>query len=308
MADDALSDLLAFRWRDVQVPVTRMRVSLAHDLVEHKYWGVDGARVEATGLAPLRFSATIPMVNGLAVGKSETWKSQLYTNVLRPLIVAFSRRDIGLLQHPEFGNVACKAERLDIDWDGSKRGGCDVEASWVETVDDRAIREVLKAPASAMGDAARTLDASGADIKSLVPKAPVYVDSFESMMNNITGVVDQVGIQSKRAAGRIDAVVYRVKALGESVDRTRSSLTWPIKHAIEVIKANADDLRKALAKIGRDIVIYTTLSESTMAGVYGIVGGPATSMTEFIRLNSHLMREPRVPVGSNIRYFASSIA
>ncbi len=308
MANDALTDLLSFRWREVEIPVSRMRASLAHDLVEHKYWGVDGARVEDTGLAPMRFTASIPLVNGLAVGKSEQWKSQLYTNVLRPLIAAFSRRDNGLMQHPEFGNIACKAEHLDIDWDGSKRGGCDVEASWVETNDERAIREVLKSPASAMGDAARTLDVQKQDIRKLVPAAPEYKESFESMMNSITGAVDQIGTSSKLAAGRIDAIVYRAKALGESVDRTRSVLTWPITHAVEVIKANADDLRKALAKAGRDIAIFNTLTDSTLAGIYVLIGSPATSMTELIRLNFHLMREPLVPAGTPVRYFLSPIA
>jgi len=308
MADDVLSKLLPFRWREIEIPISRMRASLAHDLVEHKYWGVDGARVEDTGLAPMRFTATIPMINGLAAGGAEQWKSDLYTNVLRPLIVAFSRRDNGLLQHPEFGNIACKAERLDIDWDASKRGGADVEASWVETNDDSAIRDVLKSPASAMGDAARSLDVSGADIRSLVPKAPKYKESFESAMNKIIGGVDQVGIKSKLFGGRIDQVVYRAKSLGEAATRTKSALTWPITHAVEVIKANADELRKALARAGRDIVIYTTVSDTTLAGIYVIVGGPATSMTELIRLNVQLVREPIVPAGSTVRYYASAIA
>lgn len=46
---DVLSQLFAFKWRDVEVPITKMRLSIAHDLVEHKYWGVDGARIEDTG-------------------------------------------------------------------------------------------------------------------------------------------------------------------------------------------------------------------------------------------------------------------
>lgn len=309
---DPLLALQAFKWRDVEVPIARMRVSLAHDLVEHRYWGVDGARIEDTGLAPIRITASIPLINGLVGGVSEKFKSDLYTKTLRPLIVAFSRRERGLLQHPEFGPLICRAEHLDIEWDATKRSGAAAEASWVETneTDDSGVRlgEVAKSPASAMADAARSLDAADVDIRALVPKAPVYKESWEAAMNKVIGGVDQIGIQSKLYGGKIDQITYRAKMLGDSADRTRSALAWPIKHAAEVIKANADDLRKALAKLGRDIVIYQTLSESTLAGLYALLGSPAMSMTEMVRLNSALLREPAVPAGSLVRYFASPFA
>ena len=48
---DEFEQLLPFKWRDVELPVTHVKLSLAHDLVEHKYWGVDSGRVEATGVA-----------------------------------------------------------------------------------------------------------------------------------------------------------------------------------------------------------------------------------------------------------------
>jgi prophage DNA circulation protein len=127
---DTFDQLLAAAWNSIEFPVTKMRMSIAHDLVEHKYYGVDGARVESVGLAPRRFSFSAPLFNGISPGKAEKWAA-LYPNQLRILLVDFQKKTKGLLQHPEFGIIVCKAERFDMDWDAARRGGVDAALSFV---------------------------------------------------------------------------------------------------------------------------------------------------------------------------------
>jgi|GEM_PF-4662654 len=306
--EDVLAQLFAFKWRDVEIPISRMRMSLAHDLVEHKYWRVDGARVEDTGVAPVRISAEIPLLNGVQPGKNESWNPQLYPSVMRALLIAFARRETGPLQHPEFGTLTCKAENIDLDWDATKRGGCSASASWVETVDDEIAHKIVSSPASDAQGAAIELDENSTNIRSLVPDAPVFTESFESAMNRVMGAFDQVALQSSRAAGRIDAMLYRAGQLKDSVDRARGALSWPIRHNVEQLRSAALALRETLRRLDRDVVLYRVPAPTTLAGVRAQLPDAEVSMTELIRLNLPLLRGPVVPQGAVVRYYAPRIA
>lgn len=301
---ELFAQLLPFKWRDVELPITKMRVSLAHDLVEHKYWRVDGARVEATGLAPLRFSASVPFINGIVPGKGEGWKS-LYPTQLRAFLAAFAKRDTGVLQHPEFGEIACKAERLDIDWSGDRRGGCEVEASWVETQDTDGIVTFRANPITDLGVYAKDLDASTDDLRKLAPDLPQYQETFDDFARGLSAIFDQVGLLSYRGAGKISAFIYRVDAFQDSVNRARSAMTWPATQAIERIKAAAFDLRENLLAIGRDIVFYTVPGDSTIAGVAATLSD--TTLVDLVKLNPTLMSSPVVRRGTVVRYYASPL-
>jgi prophage DNA circulation protein len=304
---DVFEQLLAFKWRDVEFPVTRMRLSLAHDLVEHKYWGVDGARVEATGLAPLRFHATIPLLNTIVPGKSENWDPRQYPDGLRALVIAFAKKETGIIQHPEFGFIPAKAERLDIDWDANVRGGVMAEASWVETISDDDIRQAIEfSPVNEVQLAALDLDVSGADLKKLIPHLPEYKTTLDDLLRGVTGVFDQATLLSMRFAGKIDSVVYRVQTLEDSVDRAKNALTWPIKQNIERVKAAAYNIRQTLLQLGKDIVFYRVPADTTLAGVAAQL--PDTNVGDLIKLNPQLMRTPEVPANTLIRYYGSKLS
>src|SRR5690606_572365 len=128
---DEIEQLLPFKWRDVELPVTHVKLSLAHDLVEHKYWGVDSGRDQATGVAPTRITAQIPHPNRILTGKIERWPAgALYPDAVRNLLIPYAKRQTGLLQHPVFGEVACQVERIDVDVSGDRRSTAMVDASW----------------------------------------------------------------------------------------------------------------------------------------------------------------------------------
>lgn len=302
-------NLLPFKWRDDSYPCSRVRLSIAHDLVEHKYWGLDGGRVEDTGIAPMRISADIPLGNNVFPAKSETWKAgKLFPKALRKLILDFARHDAGLLQHPEFGPIVCKAERLEFELSADRRDGPLVQVSWVETLDDRLITGFAERTNVNVAVEAANLDAIKANIKKLVPQMPEYEEDFEDFARSIQAIGDQVTLLSERTAGRIDALAYRVDQVQASIERAKNALTWPATQSIERIKAATYNLRQTLLQAGgRDLQIYTVTNETTLAGVQAALPA-STKLAELIKLNPALVAEPIVPAGTRVRHYVERIA
>lgn len=305
MAKDEFDQLLPFKWRELELPITRIRLSLAHDLVEHKYWGVDGGRVEATGVAPIRVSAQIPLSNRIYPGKNEKWQADaLYPDALRALLLAFAERKSGLLQHPEFGRIACKAERMEIDISGERRNTAMVDASWVETLDEDVLSEIVASPVTEMEFAASDLDASREDIRGLAPNLPEYETSFDDFARSIAAVGDQVGLLAYRAGGKIDSIIYRADAIGESAERAKSALTWQVQKNVERIKSAAHDLRGKLLAESRNIVYYRVPADTTLSGILASVA-EGNTVSDLVKLNPGLMSNPTITKGTLVRFYQS---
>jgi hypothetical protein len=308
---DVFDQLLAAKWRDVEFPVTRMRMSIAHDLVEHKYWGVDGARVESVGLAPTRFSFSAPLLNGIKPGKNERWGA-LYPNDMRRLHLSFQKKERGELQHPEFGIIICKAERFEMDWDAARRGGVDAELSFVETLTeaDAEILEDTQIKEVDIGD----LDTAGlkADLAALLKNKglplPPYLEnpktSLTDLVNAVSKVVSYPGLVSYRSAGRINALLYQAERAKQAADLARSPLTWPITQEVERLKAVAHDLRQNLLARNKPIAFFTVPAPTTLAGLIRQL--PQAKVTDLIKLNPSLMRGPEIDTNTVVRYYAAA--
>jgi prophage DNA circulation protein len=301
-------DLLPFKWRDNSYPCTRIRLTLAHDLVEHKYWRVNAARVEDTGVAPIRISAELPISNRVVPGKAEKWKAgKLFPTALRALLVDFATRSAGLLQHPEFGRIACKAERIDFELAADRRDGPVVTASWVETIDDDVITEIVNRPVVDIGLEAANLDAEYRDLKRLVPSLPEYQTDFEDFARAIQGIGDQIALLSSRTVGQIDRLAYRINNVQASIERAKSALTWPATQAIERLKSATNDLRETLLVVGRDLQIFTVPVDTTLAGLQAMLPA-STSLSDLIKMNPVLVVRPVVPKGTRVRHYVDRIA
>lgn len=296
--------LLEGKWRSTPFPILKMRVSIAHDLAEHKYWGVDAARMEDTGLTPMRFSFSIPMHQGIYPAKTESWKAaSLYPTLYRQLLVDFAKKTTGVLQHPEFGDISCKAEKLDIDYDGSRRGGVEIEATWVETINDGDVKlQPPPQPVNQLAAAADDLDASNADLTKLVPAAPQFKTTFGDLVHAVQGVFDQATLIQTQTGGQVDAIVYRVNALAASVDAARTAATWPITQNIERMRSAANNLRQKLLQTNRDIILYIVPQDTALAALAKTL--PEVEVADLVALNPILVRGPLVPRYTVIRYYA----
>jgi hypothetical protein len=297
------AQLLPFSWRGLELPVTNVTMSLAHDLVEHKYWGVDGGRIEATGLAPLRISATIPISNHIFPGHKETWKAgDLYPTALRRFITQFSKRETGLLQHPEFGTIACKPERMDFALTGEKQGATEIRASWVETLDDDvALMGADNAsPVQDMQGAADDLSADGADLRSKAPTLPKFTEDLASLARKLSAIGDSLTVLAYRSAGAINNVLYQANRIQRSLERAKDATVWPGLQNVNRVKSAANDLRKKLLT-PNGVGFYTVPQDTTLAGMMPALP-KGTTMGEVVKLNPNLMKSPVVPHGSTVRY------
>jgi hypothetical protein len=295
------AQLLPFKWRTQHLPLTRIHLSLAHDLVEHKYWGVDGARVEATGVAPIRIEAVIPICNSIYPGQREEWVAgSLYPGELRTFIVNFSKKTTGLLQHPEFGEIACKPERLDFEFVGDRQDCTEVRASWVETLDDEVVHRLVPSPVQDIELAAADLDASDADLRALVPELPKFKEDLETLGRKLTAIGDQVSVLQYRQAGAVNRLLYQAHRMEVSIRRAKDARTWPAIQNLQRIKSAAYTLRKKMLGDG-GIGLYTVPSDTTVAGV--ALSLPAgTALGDVIKLNPNLVRKPVVLKGAVVRY------
>lgn len=306
MPQETFSALLPFQWKDVQMPLMRLRMSLGHDLVEHKSWGVDGASVEDTGQIPVRFSASIPFLNGIAPAATESWPSgDLYPTHFRRFILAFQEKKVGLLQHPEFGSIACRADKLEVELASDRRGGVIVEASWVETLDDEVQHQVVNGYVNLDAEAVN-LDAQKTDLKKLVPGLPDYQTSFEDLARSIQAVGDQTALLTKRAAGQIDRIMYRIDNIQRSVDSAKSALTWPTTQSIEKLRSAGTNLRQRLLQANRDIMLFVVPEQTTVPAL--LVQLPGATLPDIIKLNPDLMRGPIVQKRATVRYYAPNKA
>lgn len=305
---DVFDQLLSAKWRDIEFPVTRMRVAIAHDLAEHKAWGRDGAWVESTGLAPQRYTFSAPLLNGISPGQNERWAA-LYPNQLRALLFAFQRKEVGDLQHPEFGSIACKAERIDMDWDAARRGGVDAELSFIETLTDADIELHEETPVKEVDIGDLDSASTKADLKALLDAKgvalPPYLEddtmSLGELAGKIKAIADFPALLSYRAMGQLDALVYQAGRVADSASAARSALTWPIARQNERIKAAAHGLKDTILAGSKTIAFFTVPTATTLAGVARQI--PDAKVGDLVRLNPGLMRSPEILAGTVVRYY-----
>lgn len=328
------AQLLPFKWRDLPFPITRISVSLAHDLVEHKYWGVDGARVEDTGIAPIRITAVIPIANTIFPGQKEGWKAgKLYPDALRQFIIAFGNRQTGYLQHPEFGEFACKPEKMEFELVGDRQDSTEIHASWVETEDDKFAHRFVPSPIQDIQLAASDLNASGKALKALAPKLPEFTYDLEALGRQLTAVVDTVTVLEYRTAGIVNRIIYQAHRLEVAIQRatvapaTRytqlrpfsstfarkknlqrpqegklsHSASWPAIEALQRTMASAFAIRNKILSTNGGVGLYVVPADTTLGGL--LLSLPkGTSITAVIKFNPNLMRSPVVLKGSVVRY------
>jgi prophage DNA circulation protein len=306
---DMFEQLLAAQWAGpgfsaIQFPVTKFKTSLAHDLVQHKYWKRNGARIEDTGVAPIRHTFSLPMLNTLARGKAEKWPDPLYPNHWRILYQQAQRQATGVLTHPELGELPCKLETLDTEWDAQRRAGVEVEISFIETLQDfDSPNPVGLSPIQKMTNAGANLDSSYDDLGLLAPTLPVFRESFADFARKLQSIGDTQFAAAYRVKGFADGMIYRANAVIESLDRAADATTWPARDAAERIKdAGHAAQRASEIAFTRTTFFYTTLADITLAELSQTLKG--APVDEMMRLNPRIAAAPVVKKGTVVRYTA----
>jgi len=330
--NELFDQLGEFKWREISFPATTFRVTLRQDLAQHKFPDRDGAHIEATGRAPLEFSARIPFLNSIVPGKVETW-GVLYPTQFRLFLAACADRTTGLLRHPELGAIRCKVESCDTVWDANVRAGVYVDVSWIESTFDPDESNAIFESTSPVAEsllAATDLDASIEDIQPAPPELPEYSPSFADSMRSLQAVGDQISLLSRRVSGIQDQVSYRANAIVESIGRATTSLSaagvpqtvltsvtagrvtasatvagpaallWPLAMSGQRTLSAIDGLRKVLGTARKNIALYVVPKDSTLAGVASDVGA---SLSDLLKLNPTLVAGPVVTAKTIVRHY-----
>lgn len=293
--------LLPFKWRDKHYPLNDIELTLAHDLVVHKYHGVDGARIDDVGVDPLRIRATIPIGNSIFPGPQEKWTAgDLYPTALRQFIIDFAKKTTGLMQHPEFGEIACKPETMSFKHSGAQQDSTSIQASWVETIDDDVISN-----SNIWTDVAGAGISSGSpdldvDYRKLAPTLPTLKDDLASIGRKVRSLLDAAFVASYRAAGVANEIIYQTQAIQRSVDRLMTPETWPVTRFLQSAMSTAYDARQTILA-NRGIGIYVVPGDTTLAAVSRSLPGDP-EFGEVIRMNPNLVRSPLVEKGTSVRY------
>lgn len=330
MAEDILSQLRGCSWTVDQVtvsfPVTEMKMSFSHDQKQHKFWRVDGARIENNGRNPLMFKARIPFSNHVSPGKNESFTTgDLYPNAFRAFVNTTAVGTTGTLIHPEFGPVQCKVEgEVDINWSPNLRDGATVDVTWIETRDDDSASALINvSPVQGVQTRAADLDRQLA--QTVLPQDPVFTPSFEDQMNSIAGIADQISLQSQRVVGKIDEIGYRLNKIDTAINniaipprtsvksiinpdpaaanKALSVLYWPIRATVNNMQNGLTDLKQKILESGKTIVLYRVPRTSTLALVSITT---KANLKDLMNLNPDLVRAPYISTGTTVRYYSSA--
>lgn len=321
MSDDVLKKLRPLKWKGKEYPTRALGLRLRHDLAVHTYPSRDGGKVEATGRAPLEFTATLVFDTGVERGPTERFDVPLYPTAFRAFLESASSRTTGTLEHPELGPITCKLATVDVDWEPQRRGGVDARVAWIETVEDEdtfstqlskaspaAILDQEAAQADAALDAAISALASrnaqtASDLREEIEafkEGKMSPYTFGDFARQLKAPLDTANLAGAKIFGSVDAIAYRATELSDSLDRVSTPSMWPLQDAADRLGDAAIDAKNALSAQGVAVVsTYTTTSEMTLDDVARITG---SDFTQVLKLNPKLAAEPSIPKDTAVRY------
>jgi hypothetical protein len=305
MSDD-LSKLLPMSWRGISFPTSNVTFEFSHDLPVHKSPDVDGGNPEGTGRNPLVITAKALFRNNIYPGPAEKWQAgTLYPQAFRSFVRACADRSTGDLVHPSLGSVRAKVQSCKSTLAATARDGEDLDLSWTVANDDQDPL-TQAAPVSAMTAAAKGLDKSLATVEleqrlkagSLTPKAGTLTD----LVGSITAVADTAGLVAAQTSAKFTRVFASIQQVRDSLSRMTSTSRANAMIAANRLESAVRDVQATLLtkRIVRFYVVprTTTLSALTMQ--------LRTPITDLVRLNSELVKQPTIPERTAVRYYAAA--
>lgn len=292
MAADIFVNLPGITWRGIPLPVSAIRNQFTQDHVEHKFFGNDVVHVEATGRNPLTFTVHMPFNNGVEPGPSDGWAGQtLFPDLFRKVVKACFDRSSGEFNHPDFGPITCKARDVSWDYMATKRDGVELVVRFYESSgDDRDIADLLAAQAP-MANAfanAKKLD-DEIDAAGPLPELSNDTKSFSDMM-----------IELDNGTGGVGPINSKLGNTNDALERLDDVGFWPLRSALEDMRAAVIDLGPSAGQSGRGSVRIHTVTFGT--SIPGLAMRLGISSDDVIRMNPKLARHPYVAEGTNVRY------
>ena len=302
---DLFGSLLGFSFRGIGIPYSDLKLVLRQDLAVHKFVDADGAEVEGTGRAPLEISGKFPFINGITQGPNEVWQSPLYPDGWRLFLGAMAARTTGELIHPELGKINVKPSHCETDWVATRRGGVDVSASWIETIDQTSADANFlsnPSPVAEMAEAAANVDAAIIGPYPSMPSLPTSAATFQQLAQSLQSIAGLPDLLAASVGGNIAAIVASANGVAKAVDKTGSVLNWPVTNGIQAMISAANGLEQSILQKKRAIGLYTTQVDATLGAIAALI--PGSDMGDLFVLNPSLLQSPVVPAKSTVRFYA----
>lgn len=296
---DVLRQLKPCSWRGIQFPTTSIEVEFEQDLVEHRYYGIDGARIESTGRGPIGVTVNIPLVNGIVPGLKENW-GVLYPNAFRDILRAAQDRTVGTLIHPELDQLECKVKRVSFRHDGHEsRDGTHLVVHFVNTnVDD--IEVEYPSPVNEAELAALDLDASDIDLKALVPTRPDPPFDLTTFLDALSALGNRFSVDVTVARGTVDRYAYHVNRLLDSAAQAKNAVLWPVVDSANRAQSALTWMREHPPS-QRPILTYTVRVDSTIPDILSEI--PSASLADVLLLNPQIAASHVVRAFTPVRYY-----
>lgn len=297
-------DLVEIKWKDISFPITDVRTSLKHDLVEHRYPDRDGAHVESTGRAPLHVSAKALFYNNVSPGLGESWKyGTMFPSTYNQFVEVCKDRGVGTLQHPFLGKFDAKLVSMETNLDSARRDGVTVDLEWIETIKIETFEEnVIIEPSKLESNAQSVMDAFNE-----VPKGiPIDRSILEEKINlldaidRIKGFIDSLTLIGMKALGQIDKVMYHLNNLMFSIERVNDVLLANLKSKIQALKSALNATRQVLNKKLGEIRFYIVPKDTTIGSLSAKLGN---NIVDLIKLNPVIATQPVVKSLTPVRYY-----
>lgn len=320
---DVLKKLYAFTWKGISFPITTFETPISHTIIQHRFYGEDGADLEDVGVDPLTITCTAVFRNSLF----EKFNKPLYPDIFLDFMAVAAERSTGVMIHPQFGIIYCKIVSATPVWRAEVRDGIDVNITFVQDAQPEFFEKEnisnLKTVAQAYDKVYKNIGpnqtpversgiVSGQDLdnpnsqRKKTPQELAEDDkkkvTFAEMADQIQAIADYPQRLDRTIAGKIDAVKYRVERLYDTIDKTTDPTQWKTKRSIEQAYAAANNIEKDLLKkmgVSDDVSVYKTTTDSTFGELCVIL---KCDVGTLMNLNPQYVRYPAVPANSSVRY------
>ncbi|UOF77301.1 DNA circularization protein N-terminus [Caudoviricetes sp.] len=287
---DALEKLTRFSWRDQEYPITRRRVSFAHEGAEHRIQFRDNDFVQPLGAHSLFFSYTLPMRQGIAKGPYK----DLFTTGYPLLFAAMRDREKGVLVDPVLGEFVCVPQTWTDAMDVAMRDGTDVEVEFKHSPDVDEIEDPKTITLQGVTSDAGALDAELSKVDwEQEPSPGPTMDA----LNAISGVGAQLEAQSGKVAAALEDFAYKCEKIDQQIDRLQNPDVWPLKRAVRRNRSSAVALAKRAQDPTKEIVRLVISHTRTIVSLASELN---MTIEELLQQNPALARAPFVPAGTPI--------
>jgi prophage DNA circulation protein len=315
---DQLQLLLPTTWNGIGFPVTNLTTNLSRDLVQHKYPGVDSARVEDMGRNPLQISATAVFCNSIQPAKTEAWKQgHLYPGVHAQFMLSVMKeKKPGVLVHPALGEIRCRVASFHSKIDANWRGGEVVDIEWIETIDDDNLYNTIDTLKDKVADAEATADQVDAEITryhkplsklklptNLLDDIKAGIKAFLGAIRLVIKSINQADIFTQQWISKVSGAIGLCNALINAIHIANNGIFSRLKSLLFQLRATAKNfLRTSIIQLKRNTAVYHTTVKTTFTQLAQQLNA---NLNEMLGLNPKLLAFSYIPANSNVIYYTS---